>query len=463
MKPFTLIRIIFSLGIFLLATNLRGQLIELNRINFSDSLSGIGANFYRVNENHYLFSGMSNNWEARIMDCDSNGTINWLYQIPDSSRFLSIIPAEGACLALLARNQYSDNPSLEIHKIALSGVLIDSLILIPNMSAGQGEMIRTQDGNIVVTGSRGIMSGESVIPQGYLAKINSELELLWSTEEGLDNTIFYGGITENPDGSLAFCSWDRIIVSNAEGELLDTLPLPFSENGLAETIISTEDAGYLVGGWELHTDPNSFYLTTILVKTDASGAVLWTFEIDSTNLVHAQLDQVGSHYLFSTGDMLYSFVNDSIPEWSQSLSFMYSTGHLVGQDQYVAYGIGFTVDPFFFGNQLAVYQLPFNTDIVTGQPVLPIDVRLFPAYPNPFNPSTTIEYELPHTEMVDVSIYDLQGRLISNLTNQVQPAGRHNIPWNGRDHSGHHTPSGIYICKLTTPGFSQTQKLIVLK
>ena len=463
MKQIASIRIVFIIGIFSISHTLLGQLVELNRINFSDSLNAIGADFYRVDENHYLFSGISENWEARIMDCDSNGTINWLYQIAEPSWFTSILPISGGSLSLLERNWNLPNGTLEIHKLNQNGELVDSLILMPGSQGGFGKMILTQDGDIALMAIFGVMSGDSIIPQGYLAKINPNLEIIWSIEDGLDSLIFVSGLTENADGSLAFCALDRIIIISSDGVLLDNLPLPFTEDGITESIISTDDGGYLVGGWELPSDHNSFFLTTKLVKIAASGEVLWTFMIDSTSMPKTTLDQVGDHYLFNSGDMLYSFWNDSVPEWSQTLNFIYSVGHPVGENQYATYGIGFSINPYFFGNQLAIYQLPFETGIAAGDPVVPTGVRLFPAYPNPFNPSTTIRYELPQTESVNVSIYNVQGRLISELTNQVQSAGRYAIQWSGKDNSGRHIPSGIYLCKLATPNYSQTKKLILLK
>ena len=463
MKQIASIRIVFIIGIFSISHTLLGQLVELNRINFSDSLNAIGADFYRVDENHYLFSGISENWEARIMDCDSNGTINWLYQIANPSSFLSVIPDEGGCLALLGRNRNQDDASLEIHKLNMNGELIDSLILIPPVAAGLGRMLRTQDGNIVVTGTRGIIFGDSVIPQGYFAKINSDLEVLWSIEQGLDNMILYDGVTENSNGSLAFCSWDQILVSSADGVLLDSYPLPFTESGMTESIISTDDGGYLVGGWELPSDPNSFFLTTKLVKIAASGEVLWTFMIDSTSMPNTTLDRAGDHYLFNSGDMLYSFGNDSVPEWSQALNFIYSVGHPGGENQYAAYGIGFSMNPYFFGNQLAVYQLPFGTGIAAGDPVLPTGVRLFPNYPNPFNPSTTIRYEIQHTTQVNITIYDIRGKKVCVLQNALKEAGEHSVTWSGTNITGQPLPSGVYFCVLNTNTTSNTQKLVLTK
>lgn len=89
---------------------------------------------------------------------------------------------------------------------------------------------------------------------------------------------------------------------------------------------------------------------------------------------------------------------------------------------------------------------------------LPIKYELRSAYPNPFNPSTTISYTLPETTKVSISIYNSIGKLVEKLVNGSQNAGNYNLNFNASELS-----SGIYFCKMITPSFTQTQKLILLK
>lgn len=72
------------------------------------------------------------------------------------------------------------------------------------------------------------------------------------------------------------------------------------------------------------------------------------------------------------------------------------------------------------------------------------------AVPNPFNPTTTIRYEVPITGPVRLQIFDLRGRLISTLLEKTVSAGWHEIIWNGRDLGGRHVPSGVYLSRLET-------------
>jgi hypothetical protein len=84
-------------------------------------------------------------------------------------------------------------------------------------------------------------------------------------------------------------------------------------------------------------------------------------------------------------------------------------------------------------------------------------------YPNPFNPQTTIAFSIKARGHVALSVYDVGGRLVRELANEVRAAGAHTVTWDGRDGSGEPAASGVYFYRLTSPGFSQTRKMVLLK
>ncbi len=83
--------------------------------------------------------------------------------------------------------------------------------------------------------------------------------------------------------------------------------------------------------------------------------------------------------------------------------------------------------------------------------------------PNPFNPSTTIHFNLARSGPVTLRIYDVRGGLVRELVNSDMPDGRHAIAWDGRDDVGRRTDSGIYVYRLVTTGFSLNRKMILIK
>ena len=93
----------------------------------------------------------------------------------------------------------------------------------------------------------------------------------------------------------------------------------------------------------------------------------------------------------------------------------------------------------------------------------PMGFKLYPAYPNPFNPETRIDYELPEVAFVHVTIYNLQGQLVATLVNGKQGAGQHSAVWNGVDAKGQAMASGIYILSFTAGNHQSTQRLLLLR
>lgn len=97
-------------------------------------------------------------------------------------------------------------------------------------------------------------------------------------------------------------------------------------------------------------------------------------------------------------------------------------------------------------------------------PLLPSVDRLYQNLPNPFNPFTTIHYDLAGDGgPVSLRIYDVAGHLVTTLVDQVQPAGRHSVIWRGEDARGSRVASGIYVYELKTQRASYTKKMVLLQ
>jgi flagellar hook assembly protein FlgD len=107
--------------------------------------------------------------------------------------------------------------------------------------------------------------------------------------------------------------------------------------------------------------------------------------------------------------------------------------------------------------------LSSQTGIEDSEIGIATNYQLEQNYPNPFNPSTSIEYYIPSTSDVKVEIYNLLGSKITSLFEGKQSAGSHTLTWNGKDQSGNPVASGIYFYKLSTPNFSETKKMMLMK
>lgn len=100
---------------------------------------------------------------------------------------------------------------------------------------------------------------------------------------------------------------------------------------------------------------------------------------------------------------------------------------------------------------------------VENKQTAPLAFSLHPNYPNPFNPATTISYEIAANDHVRLEIFDSGGRMVRSLVDAPQQAGRYSYAWDGADFSGQRVSSGVYFAKLTSDSFSQTQKMILAK
>jgi cytochrome c peroxidase len=108
------------------------------------------------------------------------------------------------------------------------------------------------------------------------------------------------------------------------------------------------------------------------------------------------------------------------------------------------------------GNFVLEKDLVFSEEI-------PLAYALHENYPNPFNPTTTITYDLAEPTNVRMVVYDLLGREIATLVNAFQPAGVFNAQWDGRNSAGQQVSSGMYILALKTDHFNASRKMILAK
>lgn len=94
---------------------------------------------------------------------------------------------------------------------------------------------------------------------------------------------------------------------------------------------------------------------------------------------------------------------------------------------------------------------------------IPTNYRLLNNYPNPFNPTTTISFEMPQSENVSLKIYSINGELVKILVDGNFSAGKFEKVWNGKDEFGNDVSSGIYFYRLTAGKFDRSAKMILMK
>jgi hypothetical protein len=90
----------------------------------------------------------------------------------------------------------------------------------------------------------------------------------------------------------------------------------------------------------------------------------------------------------------------------------------------------------------------------------PVHFKLNQNFPNPFNPSTKIDFQVPAESSVKITVYDITGKVVDVILNTVVPAGNHNVIWNT---NGKNLSSGVYFYKLESGSYSEEKKMLLIK
>ena len=94
---------------------------------------------------------------------------------------------------------------------------------------------------------------------------------------------------------------------------------------------------------------------------------------------------------------------------------------------------------------------------------LPTSYVIHQNYPNPFNPVTTLRYDLPEDALVNITIYDMMGRVVKTMVNTEQNAGFKSVRWNATNDKGSPVSAGLYLYTIEAGQFRQTKKMALLK
>jgi|GEM_PF-752515 len=242
--------------------------------------------------------------------------------------------------------------------------------------------------------------------------------------EGIDNADAYKLLPMSPS--------ERVVgISYAEGNGLDISNLPYSHDGSIsiplDVMYLTLDDDYnfvtnendVTMTWDISSLPGHVSLT--LTDNATGTAVNLTEESEITFSAEAK----GSFPAYGSGGVnIYPQVGES----RFTLTVAYSA-------------------------------LTSNDELAN----LPGSFALHPAYPNPFNPSTNLQYDLPEQAQITLTIYNLMGREITQLVNTTQEAGYRSVQWDATDFFGKPVSAGVYLYQIRAGEFVQTRKMVLLK
>lgn len=130
-----------------------------------------------------------------------------------------------------------------------------------------------------------------------------------------------------------------------------------------------------------------------------------------------------------------------------------------------SYTVSLTIYHMWIPNEAYIEDYINVTDgSISDNYELSISNYILRNYPNPFNPSTIISYQLPENiESAEIEIYNIKGQKVKQLVNEQLSAGQHSVVWNGKDNSGKPVATGIYFYKISAGKETQVKKMLLLK
>ena len=221
---------------------------------------------------------------------------------------------------------------------------------------------------------------------------------------------------------------------------------------------ATSNAKYLVSRLFYYNENYFSNWNNDLYKFDPVGA---TIEVGSSDYWGStdinELNTTFDNVLDSNG-VYHLVTHPNILEWDEDFTWVHLE-HISNRKDiwYVGFGHLYLyrfVQSAFHENILASYN---------DSESLLKTFMLYPNYPNPFNPTTTIRYNLLQSSLVNITIYDMMGRKIKTLINQSQDVGQRSIVWKATNDFGHPVSTGIYLYQIHAGDNIQTKKMIFLK
>ncbi len=287
----------------------------------------------------------------------------------------------------------------------------------------------------------------------------------WLDQRGVSDDIYAQRI--RPDGTAAWAA-DGVLVSGASGTQAKPL---IAESGTAGAVIAWTDART-----SARTDVYAQTVDSLGTRQWAPADGVVVCDADSSQVaVTIVSDGLGGAIVGWDDDragfreVFAQRVNSSgAVQWA-ALGLKIGTG--AGQrnlssastDGYG--GCVFAWEDFRSGANSDIYANRI-TSVGTGvaAPAAPAAlVRLDPARPNPFNPHTTLSFQIDRAGPVRLALFDLQGRLVRELVRGDRSAGRHEVPWDGLDGRGRACASGVYFAQLSASGVRERTTLTLLR
>lgn len=419
---------------FLMKVDSNGSLL------WSKAYGGAGPNFFTsistCNDNGFIICGNRGEFPAQdvlLVKTDSLGNLEWsaayggskeeeAFSIQQTSDSGYIVAGETFSFGV----DYFDGLLLKTDKLG-------NLEWLHTYGGDEGEYFyavrEMPDSGFVVAGTTGSFT---YYPAGYLLKVDEDGNLVWSKTYSKDGTMGFNDLDQTDDDGFVLtgdyyrynASADAILLKSDSSGNVEWFKDYYETNydDEAFSVRGTSDKGYVLTGFTESFGNNAPLASAYLIKTDSTGNSGCNVE-DDTVTVESAATIVG---------IFDSTVSCTVISTDTTVT---------------ANSVSISTTEICIATTLT--QLDYKNDWVI--------------FPNPLSDVTTIVFTFSKSEKASLEIFDLQGRLIRTLADEVMSEGAHTLTWDARDEKENEVSDGIYFLQMQTANESKTIPLSVIK
>ena len=270
---------------------------------------------------------------------------------------------------------------------------------------------------------------------------------------------YYGTNSINVDGEIGAVMYE--LLSGVETEIpLPSMLLDSAFNDDNQNYLSIYDDG---SGVAINVEEDGYYGTMIdtsYFTWNVSNDSIYVTTYDDYYSDSSQVDAMA--YFFSGDTLVFGQSIDPCEEGGYYYYYYDTYDDCFEYSDLGNYALGVTgIQDFHQG--MMMYYTAYDVVSTTLENNMPLEFEVYPAYPNPFNPVTTIGYYLSNKGSVNITIYDMMGREIKVLQSGIQTPGHSKVQWNATNNKGQPVSAGVYLYQINIDGKMDTKKMVLLK
>ena len=210
----------------------------------------------------------------------------------------------------------------------------------------------------------------------------------------------------------------------------------------------------------LYTLPVELSSFTAVLTSDLFVNVAWTSESETNhagyNVLRSEVRELSTTLLINNGMI------DQGTATGTQMNYLFTDTEVGNQLTYYYWLESISLDG------ISAYYGPLMVTISNGGeqpevPSIPLETKLFSAFPNPFNPSTNMRYSMKDAGDARLEIYNTKGQLIKSYQTSHSQAGYYQINWDGHDTNGQLAGTGVYFYRMTSGKYTATKKMVLAK